>query len=513
LNAWLDGMNPFGYHLFNLTFHMFNSMMIYFITLNALRYFHFSGNPFRRKEMGYIALVVSLFFLCHPIQTESVVYIVSRSEVLSATCYLGAFLVFQICFDRDRRPSILFRFLIAPLMILGALYFGFSVKQSVITLPMMLLLYYLCGRTQDSLSIRFLKRWRYPLAVAAGVGLILLLRKLLTDEQFLIGPSNAGEIIGRKTYILTQPSVVMFYYLKLLMWPVNLNIDPGIQFVRDWYSSGFLLGFVAFIFSVILAYRVRGSRLYFFFVCWYFIVLSPSSSIITLLDMAAEHRVYLATYGFFIILAVGVYHLIKISGIKSKGIFGAAMLAGITVLLCLMSVQRNSIWTNELSLWHDTLKKSPKKVRPYINLGRAYHLAKNPDKAIYYYEESVKKDPSYFQTHYNLGDLYAQKGDTERALAHLHYAARLAPRIPEIFSRLGEIYMSQKNYPLADQYLKKAVELNPRFSEAFRNLGIVHYYYLQNKKEALTYFAQSLTLDPDQPGADQLRMILNTPAQ
>lgn len=509
LNAWLDGLNPFGYHLFNLGFHLINSIMIYFITLNVLRYFQFVGNPFRQGERVCLALVVSLLFLCHPIQTESVVYIVSRSEVLSATCYLGAFLVFKNWLDRDRRPSILFRFPIAPLLILAALYIGFSVKQSIITLPLMLLLYYLCGRAPDSPSIRLLKRWRYLLAGVAGIGLVLLFRKLLTDEQFLIGPSNAGDIIGRKTYILTQSGVVVFYYLKLLLWPINLNIDPDIQFVRDWTSPVFLSGIGAFILSVILAFRVKGSRFYFYFVCWYFVVLSPSSSIITLLDMAAEHRAYLASFGIFILLPVGVYPIIREWNVKSRNILGGAIAVGITLLLCLLSVQRNSIWTHELSLWHDVLEKSPKKVRPYINLGRAYHLAGNPDQAIYYYEESVKKDPRYFETHYNLGDLYSQKGETEKALAHLHTAAALAPRIPEIFSRLGEIYMNQKKYTLADQNLKKAVELNPRFSKTFRNLGIVHYYHLQNKKEGLAYFARSLALDPDQPEADQLRRLLN----
>ena len=43
-----------------------------------------------------IPFFAAAIFLIHPIQTESVIYIISRSEIFASTFYLLGFLLFQI---------------------------------------------------------------------------------------------------------------------------------------------------------------------------------------------------------------------------------------------------------------------------------------------------------------------------------------------------------------------------------------------------------------------------------
>ena len=189
-------------------------------------------------------------------------------------------------------------------MIITALIFGYSVKQSIITLPLMLFLYYLFGLPLQSPVIKWLNKWKYALGLLILISLGLLFYKLLSDERFLIGPSKAGEVIGRKNYMLSQPGVVIFYYLKLLLFPINLNIDPDLS--KEAFTSKFFLAICSILIIFLLAWMSRFRRLFLFLTLWFFIILAPSSSIITLLDLAAEHRVYLASLGLFTMFSMSI---------------------------------------------------------------------------------------------------------------------------------------------------------------------------------------------------------------
>lgn len=515
-NALLGKMDPYGYHLLNLIFHLLNAILLFFISAKACQHFQLNRMGMNENDFQMLALFAALLFLIHPVQTESVVDIMSRSELLSATFYLVAFLLFQTGLENKNAP--IFRYALVPMVVLVAVVLGFGVKQTTITLPAVLLLYYLCGCEPKSLPISILKRGKWVFILIGIVGLGLLFRKLLSDETFLVGPAPVERMVGRKSYMLSQPPVLMFYYLKLLLFPVNLSIDPDIPLVTQIFSPRFALAIMLVTLVVYLSATAKQSRIWIFFVGWFFIVISPSSSIITLQDLAAEHRVYLASYGFFMLLVLALLRLTvsypigeKTSGTRlcDTRIPGYVVLIFVVILLCGMTAKRSEVWRSELTLWDDTEKKAPAKVRPVVNLARAYTLAGNTNQAIVYYERSLKINSGLFVSHYNLGDLYYNAGRVAEGLNHIKIAATLEPGIPEIQGRLGEIYMNLKEYDLANEYLKKAVELNPKYATALHNLAVVNYYYLKDKKsEGLVYFARALELNPNQPEAHLIRRLL-----
>lgn len=516
-NAMLGQLNPYGYHLFNLTFHLLNSVLLFFIAGKTCRHLQLHRMGITGKDARVLSLFAALLFLSHPLQTESTIDIMGRSEVLSATFYLGAFFLLQT--GLNGRVAPVFRYIVVPVAILAVTVLGFGVKQTLITLPSMLLLYYLCGCAPESLPLRILKRGKWFFLLVAGVGFALLLRKLLSDEAFLVGPAPVEQMVGRKIYMLSQPSVLVFYYLKLLFFPVNLNVDPDIFLVNHVFSPRFISAMLLMILAVYLAAAAKRSRIWFFFVAWFFIIVSPSSSIITLQDLAAEHRVYLASYGFCLLLVLGLLRLTApVEGRADAANLGNARLIGcvtltvITLLLCGMTVKRSAVWKSEQTLWDDARKKSPAKARPLTNLARSYTFAGNASLAIIFYEQSIAINPRLFESHYNLGDLYYKSGRVDEALNHIRTAAMLEPSVAEIQGRLGEIYMDLKQYELAEGYLKKAVELNPRYVTALRNLAVVNYYYLKDRKrEGLVYFARVLELDPNQTDAYLIRRLLGQP--
>jgi protein O-mannosyl-transferase len=505
MNAMLGKINPFGYHLFNLTVHTLNTILVFFVTLEAFRYFGLRYPINQNSKANFTGFFTSVGFLCHPLQTESVVYIVSRSGLLAATIYLTGFLLFQK-FLNDQKGKNLFSWVKIILLIIAFTIVGFGFKQSVITLPAIIFFYWLLGLPSDSKAIQGLKKFKWPILGLLSLFLSILMWKLITNERLLIGPSTAGESIGRLNYMLSQPIVVTFYYLKLFLFPFNLNIDPDIPF--GTFSLKLLTSIVLILAPLWIFLINKNLRIYFFGLSWFYIVISPSSSIITLLDLGAEHRVYLGIFGLFFITSIlGSQFVYKFTD-QTVRFRRKLLLFSCVIFLCLTTIKRNSVWSTEETLWMDTLKKSPNKTRAWINLGRAKTIAGRPQKAIYYYENAIKLNPNFFQTQFNLGSLYYQQGRFQEALASFFRANGLAPELPEPIGRIGETYLTLKDYRLANDFLKKAVEINPNYATAFRNLGVVNYYYLKNKRAGLIYFKRSLDLDPKQPGVDQVIMLL-----
>jgi len=111
-NVHLDGFRTFGYHLINMLLHLINSVLVYFITSRIWCYFGSIDCQPKAHETRFVAIFTAVLFLIHPIQTESVIYIMSRSEVFAGSFYLSSFLLFQIYLARDRPVKTAFKVLV-----------------------------------------------------------------------------------------------------------------------------------------------------------------------------------------------------------------------------------------------------------------------------------------------------------------------------------------------------------------------------------------------------------------
>lgn len=78
-------LNPFGYHLTSMILHILNGILVYLILSMIIK-------------NNIIALFASLFFIIHPVQTEAVVWVSGRRDVLFTFFFLLAFFsILQIC--------------------------------------------------------------------------------------------------------------------------------------------------------------------------------------------------------------------------------------------------------------------------------------------------------------------------------------------------------------------------------------------------------------------------------
>lgn len=472
LNYYLGGDNPFGYHLTNVIIHLLSTITVFFliqITLNL---------PVTRDRYKdarpKLAAIVSLLFLCHPVQTQAVDFVVQRMASIMALFYLLSILLYlkgRIIFAKNKK-----------LFYIGSAFsalLAFGSKQNAVTLPFFIglyELYFFQGVDWEKIKKRL------PL-LGAVLTLPVLLGLIYTKfdlfSRFIEGYKDRPFNMWQR--LLSEFRVVV-YYISLLFYPhpSRLNLDYDFPFSHSLVNPlSTLLGL-----SIILGllgvafYLIKRRPVVSFCILWYFGHLVIESSIYPL-DLVYEHRLYLPSIGFFLIIALAFIKLS--SGIPEKlrlkvelGVMGA-----LVILLGWGTSQRNRVWLSEISLWEDVVRKSPNKARPHNNLGKAYAatgLADKtrtdlPDKAIVEYKRAIEINPKNFVAHDNLGQSYGRKGMHKKAIKACRRAVEINPNYLQGYNNLGVAYNKVGMYKEAVKACLEALRIKPNYAKSHFNLG------------------------------------------
>src|SRR5262245_1642015 len=155
INYQIHAQQVFGYHLVNLVLHVLNGMLVLLIAT------HIFSRCDSTKDLARVyGLLAAALFVVHPIQTESVTYISSRSELLSTLFYGMCVLLFIK--KEDRKIGFVW-----SLVVLAPFFLGALSKETVISVPAVLLAYdYLFFAKSDLRAV--LGRWRFYLTYLAG---------------------------------------------------------------------------------------------------------------------------------------------------------------------------------------------------------------------------------------------------------------------------------------------------------------------------------------------------------
>src|SRR5437867_7074307 len=222
-NNWLNGENPFSYHVVNVLLHILNGLLVFALARWVYRVL--APSP----PEGY-ALLAAAFFLCHPVQTESVTYISSRSELLSTLFYLIGFLVFVLW------PEGQVGFLCS--LAVGIPYlFGLGSKETAVTLPASIFVYDYLLLSGAEFRL-MLSRWRFYLTYVLGASAAI--HYLLAIGLKGVVGGNAPVTLSSQEYLLTQTRVII-RYIKLVLFPVGLNLDYDFRPSLKLFEPGVLI--------------------------------------------------------------------------------------------------------------------------------------------------------------------------------------------------------------------------------------------------------------------------------
>jgi Flp pilus assembly protein TadD len=462
-NYAAGGLNVWGFHVVNLLIHLGAAWVLFGVVRRALKLPVFAGR-YDRAANG-IGLAVAVLWVAHPLNTQAVTYIIQRGESLMGLFYLATI------------------YCVVRRWMWGAVAccaLGMATKPIMVTAPIVAIVFdwmFMGGS------------WRQRWKLAAGLAATWLLLPVLLANGAKEWKPDAGFEFGGVTaweYARSQPGVLL-HYLRLVVWPRPLVLDYGWPVAR---TAGDILpgclvigGLLAGTVWALVKRKPLG-----FVGVWFFAILLPTSSFIPIRDLAFEHRMYLPLAGVLAALVVAGREWLKERGV--------GVVALVTLVLVIMTSQRNLDYRDDLTVWRDVATKRPENARGRYNYGVALHFRKQTTEAIEQYREAIRLRPDYADAHYTLGVALASVGSHPEAVKSYREAVRIHPNYPMAYHQMGISLAKLGDRQSAKEAYREAVRLSAINVEARLNLGSL--LFDEGKlDDAAAVFADAIKINPN----------------
>lgn len=396
LDRSLYGVMPTGYHLLNLLLHLGSGLLVYRILISAVW-----------EQPSSVPFWTSLLFLIHPITTETVTYISGRASGLMAFFYLLAFFFYIKASEQQENVKRRRLFLLGAV---ASFLFSIGSKETAVTLPMMLLLWDIWIRRLNGPALRAtIRSYHSPFWVV----FVFAAAWAYSHPHYTALAQFSVQIRPFWDNVLTE-SHAMAYAMLLFFTPWKQNFDhdlPVFHSLAQWPLPLDLLFLSAMAAGAFFARR--RVPVVAFGLAWFFIQLLPTS-LIPRNDLLSERNLYLPVIGLLLAIVSLGSHLVQwlqvIVRRPALVRIGSAVLAtALIVTLCFFTYQRNLLYRDRVLLWSDAVAKSPNKARPHNNLGYAYALRDDWDRAIEEFRTAARLDPDFLVAQQNLRDAYLHR--------------------------------------------------------------------------------------------------------
>ena len=533
------GLWPQGWHLVSLLLHTLCAIAVYYIFLLI-------------SKSNVMAALTAALFAIYPIHVESVSWISAINDPL-----FGVFLLWSFYFYLRYRLGAEWKHLALSLLLF--LFATFS-KETALSMVALVFLYELIESTtrespdRPGMLARVVASARFAL-VFGGLAAVYLIARYLALGALTWKTLRSYE--GPQIHTLyTLPSVVGLYLCHLI-WPVDLSVAYGTNFITSVTSLSFLLPAIALALpaSLLVFYRKRISRHVWHALAWLIVPLVP---VLDLRHLAVDYLVfdrylYISVVGWAYLIAVGVARISRIAdeqpegqtsrGSKSfRSVGSSAAVALLLIGLTAATLRENRKWADSYSLWSQAARVRPQlwtghynegiallEVRRYAEalsslrraaqltsdeaflfeaLGRAYDGLGDTQNAVTNFKQSIAIDPTMFEALNNLGTTYFRIGNYEEAEKQFLAGLRLKPQAVETRFNLGLCYQSLGKYSEAARQFELAVQAEPEDAEAHYQLGL-SYEKLGRTSDAIGSLQRGLSQVKSQDLSNRISGALN----
>ena len=476
INSRLSAEDPYSYHIFNVILHCLASLLMFPMVRRLLEW---SGT--RASLRNLLAGFAALVFLLHPVQAESVAYLAGRSEALSVLLAFASFTVFLY----RPEPAVSWPRVAAVLLLFGLAVLA---KEHTVVLPALLLLtdYW----WNPGFSFKGIRRnWKLylPMALGAAAGVAFF-------WNLILGAGTGGSAgFGVKEftwyqYFFTQCRA-LFVYIGMFVLPVNLTADWDFPISRTILDRGAIFGLLALVALAAAAWRYRrrfplASYGYFVFL----LLMSPTSSVLPIKDPIAERRLYFSMFGLLLIL-VDVLSRLKVD---RRALAAACLIVALAAAGATRA--RAAVWADPVSLWEDTVRKSPNKRRAHFQLAYAYDQQTRYSQALEEFKKTAELGPLTPDLLLDWGLAYDHLSQFGQALAKFQQAALMQPTA-HVYTQIGMVYAQQSRWAEALQALATAEKLDPAFPDTYAYRGKI-YLSTNQVPAAIQEYQRALAIDP-----------------
>lgn len=470
--------NTFFYHLFSLSVHIANTILLFLI--------------FKHFLQKRVAFFSSLLFLVHPMQTGSVTYFASFANLLFF--FFGSVAVL-LCVEKKidyRRFGFILIFL----------FLSYFSKESGSLFFLIVTVYLILFKRNA---------WKY-------IGILTSISVMLVISRIVMGAGISNLIlvpIGHLSFIerLYNIPAIFLYYIQTFFFPIQLIINQ--QWVIEsvsFYSFYLpliilcLFFFVLFIFGKYLLKKQKNIfSVFIFFVVWFLLGIGMHLQLMPLNMTVADHWFYFPIVGLIGMISVFVQELLH-----HKSRFSKVILISTIVILLLFSLRtmvRNTNYADDMTLFsHDS--KIHTNAQTELMLGHAYLSQKRYADAQIHFKKSMDMHPYHLNT-YLVGHTHELLDD--RSNAENYYNKVIAyPNNKQFdivvqfsYENIASMHTLSKKWSKKDRektvvYINKALQVYPDSAPLWGNLAI-NEYELGHQEAALRAAKKAKELEPSPP--------------
>jgi tetratricopeptide (TPR) repeat protein len=499
--------------LFGESWPIRHAISVLFYMGCILSIFFFLSKYLLKKISGGedIAFVATLLFAIHPMHTEVVANVKSLDEILSLLCIMGT-LIFALKYTETKKSTHLFLGLFSYLLALLA-------KEYAVMLALLLpLAFYLLANKKP------IEAFLSSIPYYAVLAVYMLMR---------IGsvgiPKNVpgGEILNNPYLLATHGQkiatewLVLGKYLAMLFIPYPLSSDYSYNTIpyHTFSNITVLLSILVYVGMVAWGVRLAMKRnILSFAIFFYLFNLAMVSNF--LVDIGAtmgERLAFHSSLGFTIVLAYGLFFLLKKVSLQNKKNIVIGSMSILLVLCGVECIPRNAEWKNDVTLFTTDVNTVPNSAMVLGNAGARYidlaEKAKDKSQSDMYIRKSIQclaksltLNKGYVNSYLNLGVAYYKLEEPDSAKMCWDVAKRLYPNHPnlkEYYPLLAESYLHKGlaigkhgNLELGIQVMKEGIPYDPRDVNLWYNLGGA-YFTMQKYDSAKAAWTRTLLLKPD----------------
>ncbi|MEK7850042.1 MAG: hypothetical protein AAB213_04440 [Candidatus Omnitrophota bacterium] len=463
LDYLLWGLNPFGYHLTSVALHLINACLLY-VFLFLL--FNSRGGPF----------FAAVIFVCHPVFTEPVNYIASRSDLLVGTSFLLT-IIFYLLNQRSGKKVYL-------VLSYGAFLFSLLSKEVSLLLPFFILfLERLTRKKYSATTIYFI------LALV-----FILFRSFLVTFKIHEMPSVY--------FFLTLPKA-LFLYMEAFLFPFGLQKKWCLSLVTSVFDKDFFIP--AFIISGFI-YVIIGIRRYSgvcsFGLAWF---LFTPLALTLVLSQLWPKGVMPFSYAWLYVPSIGLFTMLAYSAqiALARSQNRKLVFAAISIIIPVFSFNTmvmNKKWSDPsfVSYEKTILAELPENVSLSIQAtNKGYRLLE--EQKTQQAEQEFRRALALLATNHkalnNLGIIFLNQRRFDQALFYFKMSNSIKPFDPNTHYNTGLVYLMQNDTRKAIVEFEKTVKLDFYHFDAHYNLLIL--YARENMEEkALRELSAIKYLDP-----------------
>jgi len=445
LNHALGGVNPAGYRLGNVLILLASAAALFGLVRRLL----IRGSERWAGSATALAGFSALLWALHPLQTESVTYVVQRAESLMGLCYL--LVLYATVRMAEEDPAAARWGWIAVI----CCWLGMATKEVMVSAPVIALaLDRTCLAGSWGEALRRRGNW-YGGMVLSWALLIYLWQS--TDSRS--GTTGLAVNLSPLRFLRTEAWAIL-HYLRLAVWPRGQIFDYGSFWIDApgvWITAALLVMMLAGIALVAFARGFRSGWL----AGWFFAILAPTCLVFGARQTLAEHRMYLALAPVVVLLVLAAF---GVMGRWSYLLFGGAAAA-----LTVATAARNRVYATELGLWLDTVAKVPGNNFAWNNVGHTYMSEGRWAEAEPALRRSIAAEPEYADAWTNLAMVQMNLGrwaESERALAQ---ALQIDPANVGANNDRGYLLRLEGRREESLRYFERALARQPDFADARNN--------------------------------------------